>query len=77
MVAPARVSPLPAGAGACDPRAMRLALAALLAVAIAGTACVIVPANGHARSAVAAKKCPPGHAWSDGACHSTGKGHDK
>ena len=20
--------------------------------------------------------CPPGHRWSDGKCHSTGKGHD-
>ena len=20
--------------------------------------------------------CPPGHTWSDGQCHSTGKGHD-
>jgi len=20
--------------------------------------------------------CPPGHRWSDGRCHDTGKGHD-
>jgi hypothetical protein len=58
-------------------RAMRLALAALLVVALSGTGCVIVPAGGHTRSAVSAKKCPPGHVWSDGACHSTGRGHDK
>lgn len=24
-----------------------------------------------------AGKCPPGHRWSDGRCHSTGKGHDR
>jgi hypothetical protein len=22
------------------------------------------------------KKCPPGHVWSDGNCHDTGKGND-
>ncbi len=73
----ARAPPLPLPGPRGTLAGMRLALAALLAVAIAGTGCVIVPANGHARSAVAAKKCPPGHAWSDGACHSTGKGHDR
>jgi hypothetical protein len=55
---------------------MRLVLA-LLVLAIAGTGCVVVPANGHVRSAVSAKKCPPGHVWSDGACHSRGRGHDR
>ncbi len=55
-------------------------LAAFLALAVAATGCVIVPGHGQYRSATSAssaKKCPPGHAWSDGACHSTGKGHDK
>ncbi len=56
---------------------MRLAIAALLVVALAGAGCVIVPGRGQSRSAVSAKKCPPGHVWSDGACHSTGKGHDR
>jgi hypothetical protein len=54
--------------------------AALLALAVAATGCVIVPGHGQYRSATSAssaKKCPPGHAWSDGACHATGKGHDK
>lgn len=26
---------------------------------------------------VKTKKCPPGHVWSDGKCHSTGKGNEK
>jgi hypothetical protein len=57
---------------------MKLA-AALLAVAIAASGCVLVPGHGQYRSASAspAKKCPPGHVWSDGACHGSGKGHDK
>ncbi len=56
---------------------MRLAIAAVLVVALAGTGCVIVPGHGQSRAAVSSKKCPPGHVWSDGACHGTGKGHDK
>jgi len=56
---------------------MRLAIAALLALGLAGTGCVVVPARGVSRSAVSSKKCPPGHVWSDGQCHSKGKGHDK
>ena len=30
-----------------------------------------------APGAESGKKCPPGHVWSDGKGHSTGKGHDK
>jgi hypothetical protein len=56
---------------------MRTVLAALAAVAIAGsgTGCVgVVQVPGaHVKSE---KRCPPGHAWSDGGCHSRGKGHD-
>ena len=76
MVAAAHGSPLPLARPRGTLGAMRLALA-LVVLALAGTACVIVPARGQARSAVSAKKCPPGHVWSDGACHTTGKGHDR
>ncbi len=34
-----------------------------------------VPVGGS-RSAASAKKCPPGHQWSDGRCREKGKGHD-
>jgi len=27
-------------------------------------------------SALESQSCPPGHRWSDGRCHSKGKGHD-
>jgi hypothetical protein len=30
--------------------------------------------GGH--SSESSGRCPPGHVWSDGKCHSTGKGHD-
>ena len=56
---------------------MKILAAAVLALAVAGSGCVIVPARGASRSAVSAKRCPPGHQWSDGACHSRGKGHDR
>lgn len=77
MVAGARAPPLPVATARGTLGAMRLALAALLAVALSGTGCVIVPARGQSRAAVSAKRCPPGHVWSDGACHSRGKGHDR
>lgn len=59
---------------------MNVLVAAVLALALAGAGCVVVPApRGKAakHSTVSAKKCPPGHQWSDGACHSKGKGHDR
>ncbi len=55
---------------------MKPFLAALAALAIAGTGCVGVVVPGVHASGVKAKKCPPGHEWSDGQCHSKGKGHD-
>jgi hypothetical protein len=57
---------------------MRILLAVALVVGIAGTGCVVVPARHAHRSEASSvkKKCPPGHEWSDGRCHSKGKGHD-
>ncbi len=51
-----------------------LAIAALAAACVLETGCAVVPAR--SRSAASADECPPGHRWSDGRCHSTGKGHD-
>ena len=57
---------------------MKTLLAALAAAAILGTGCVgVVHVPGAHSEGVKAKKCPPGHEWSDGQCHSRGKGHDK
>lgn len=52
---------------------------ALVIVALAlGTGCAVrVPVHRKAAQPAAAKKCPPGHQWSDGRCHDTGKGRDK
>ena len=55
---------------------MKNLLAAALALAVAGTGCVVVAPRGTSRSAASAKDCPPGHQWSDGRCHAKGKGHD-
>lgn len=57
---------------------MRTLLAA--AVLTLATGCIVVPRGHVLRDAVVApapKKCPPGHLWSDGACHDRGRGHDK
>jgi hypothetical protein len=58
---------------------MKIAIAAALAAVLAFSAagCVVVGPRSSSRSAVSAKKCPPGHQWSDGRCHATGKGHDR
>jgi hypothetical protein len=57
-----------------------LALPVAIALCLSSAGCVLV-APRSSRSAVQAekgdKKCPPGHLWSDGKCHSKGKGHDK
>jgi hypothetical protein len=55
---------------------MKMLLAAVAAVAVLGTGCVIVPARANHRSEASGKRCPPGHEWSDGRCHDQGKGHD-
>jgi len=55
---------------------MKILIAAALALAVAGTGCVVV-APRPARSPMAAKRCPPGHQWSDGRCHDTGRGNEK
>lgn len=47
-------------------------IAACAAIAFLGGGCIIVPGP---RVGVH-KACPPGHQWSDGRCHSKGKGHD-
>jgi hypothetical protein len=42
--------------------------------------CVLVSTSQkplNSKSSNNSKKCPPGHVWSDGKCHDTGKGHDK
>ena len=31
---------------------------------------------GRHTAALTSSNCPPGHRWSDGKCHDTGKGHD-
>jgi hypothetical protein len=60
-----------------------LALAAvLLSVALSASGCVLVGPPRSSRAAVRSdqgggKPCPPGHLWSDGQCHSKGKGHDR
>lgn len=33
--------------------------------------------GGYSRHALSHHDCPPGHQWSDGSCHSQGKGHDR
>ncbi len=54
---------------------MRFLLAALI-FAVLMLGCVVHVPGHESRSAVSAKKCPPGHQWSDGRCHDTGKGRD-
>ena len=60
---------------------MKTLVASVLAVAVLGTGCVVhSPTYRRSRSAsvaAPAKKCPPGHLWSDGRCHAKGKGHDR
>ncbi len=53
-----------------------IVLAAVTVFAALGTGCVVARPAGKSSSAASAGKCPPGHQWSDGRCHSTGKGHD-
>jgi hypothetical protein len=60
---------------------MKPILSAVVAVALLSTGCVVVqPRKARSAAAVSSsssgKKCPPGHTWSDGRCHDTGKGHD-
>jgi hypothetical protein len=54
---------------------MTKTLIAAVAAASLATGCVVVP--GRSLQPMKAKKCPPGHVWSDGGCHDKGKGHDK
>jgi hypothetical protein len=57
---------------------MRTLLAALALSAVATGCMVRVPGVAVSSPVVASeRKCPPGHVWSDGQCHSKGKGHDK
>jgi hypothetical protein len=60
---------------------MKPMISALAALALLSTGCVVVqPHRASSAAAVSSsssgKKCPPGHTWSDGRCHDTGKGHD-
>lgn len=55
---------------------------ALAALVLSTSGCVLVGPGRSSRAPVKAdrgggKACPPGHVWSDGQCHSRGKGHDK
>lgn len=45
---------------------------AVIFAALSFSACLVV----GPRRATTPKSCPPGHTWSDGQCHSKGKGHD-
>jgi hypothetical protein len=60
-----------------------LALAcAVVALAPLGSGCAFHVDHRSSKAAVKSdsgggKSCPPGHVWSDGQCHSKGKGHDK
>jgi hypothetical protein len=56
---------------------MKTLLAALVAFAIAGSGCIVVRHPRGARSGLSSKRCPPGHQWSDGRCHATGRGNDR
>ncbi|GAO05133.1 hypothetical protein [Anaeromyxobacter sp. PSR-1] len=56
-----------------------LAVTTLMAL---GTGCAVqLPVQRRSvqsvQPAAASKKCPPGHQWSDGTCHDTGKGRDR
>ena len=52
----------------------RCAVCLAVALFLQASACVV---HHHGRSnARAGGDCPPGHRWSDGNCHSSGKGHD-
>ena len=61
---------------------MKTLVASVMAVALLGTGCIVHGGPVYRRSsscavAAPAKSCPPGHRWSDGRCHSKGKGHDR
>jgi hypothetical protein len=64
---------LPPGRSRGTLRRMKTLLAAALAVAIAGTGCVAIPAPIGVRQQPAAEKCPPGHQGKDGRCYATGR----
>lgn len=55
---------------------MKTLLAALAALALLGTGCVLAVPVHRSSSAASSDSCPPGHRWSDGTCHDKGKGHD-
>ncbi len=55
---------------------MKSLLAAAVGVALLATGCMVHVPVASSSSAQSAKKCPPGHQWSDGRCHDKGKGHD-
>ncbi|ACG73627.1 hypothetical protein AnaeK_2400 [Anaeromyxobacter sp. K] len=57
-------------------------LLAVLALTALGTGCAVhLPVQRRSVQAVqpaaSARKCPPGHQWSDGTCHDTGKGRER
>lgn len=57
---------------------MKSLIAALITFAIAGSGCVVVGPPRSSRSGVVhAKRCPPGHVWSDGSCRNRGHGNEK
>lgn len=56
---------------------MKKLLLGSLFLAAMQTGCVVIGTSKQPISKTKAKKCPPGHVWSDGKCHNTGKGHDK
>ncbi len=56
---------------------MKTLLAALIALAVAGSGCIVVGPPRSSRNGVSASRCPPGHSWSDGRCHASGRGNDR
>jgi hypothetical protein len=55
----------------------RAIFAGLFALSLASCAVVRVDRPRSSSAAVTSDEdCPPGHRWSDGKCHATGKGHD-
>jgi hypothetical protein len=56
---------------------MKTLLAVAVALAVVASGCVIVTPRARSTSAATAKRCPPGHQWSDGRCHETGRGRDR
>jgi len=56
---------------------MKTLLAALLALALVGSGCIVVHRPHGARSGVSSRRCPPGHTAADGSCRGRGHGSER